>query len=46
MIYVQVEKPAAVLTANSSYHGVEDVQENKYLASVKSFIGSLVKILD
>lgn len=44
--YVQVQKPAAVLAANSSYHGVEDVQENKYLVSVKSFIGNVLKILD
>ena len=46
IIYIHAEKPAAALAANSSYHGVEDVQENKYLASVKSLVGNVLKILE
>lgn len=46
IIYIHAEKPVAVLAATGSYHGLEDVRENKYLASVKTMIGNVLKILE
>lgn len=46
IIYVQVQQIEAEVAVNSDYHGVSDIQENKYLASVKGAIGSVLKVLD
>lgn len=46
IIYVQVQQVEAEVADNNDYHGVADIQENKYLASVKGAIGSVLKVLD
>jgi len=46
IVYVQVQQVEESVAAGSDYHGVEDTQENKYLASVRNTIGNLLKILD
>ncbi|MDF2873290.1 MAG: cell division protein FtsL [Anaerocolumna sp.] len=46
IIYVQVQQIEAEVAVSSDYHGVSDIQENKYLASVKGAIGSVLKVLD
>jgi hypothetical protein len=46
VIYVQVQQTEAEVAANSDYHEASDIQENKYLASVKGAIGSVLKVLD
>lgn len=46
VIYVQVQQAEAEVADNNDYHVVSDIQENKYLASVKGAIGSVLKVLD
>jgi len=46
IVYVQVQQVEADVAVNDAYHGVEDTQENKYLASIKNVIGDVLKILD
>ena len=46
IIYVQVQQVEGEVAANSDYHVASDIQENKYLASVKGVIGSVLKVLD
>lgn len=46
IVYVQVQETNTDVAANSDYHGVEDVEENKYLVSTKQAISNVLKILD
>ncbi len=46
IIYVQVQQIEADVAANNDYHDASDIQENKYLASVKGVIGNVLKVLD
>ena len=46
IIYVQVPQIEAEVADNNDFHGVADIQENKYLASVKGVIGNVLKVLD
>lgn len=46
IVYVQVQETNTNVAANNDYHGAEDVEENKYLVSVKQIIGNVLKILD
>ncbi|MDF2533450.1 MAG: hypothetical protein K0Q65_3031, partial [Clostridia bacterium] len=46
IVYVQVQQIEAEVAVNSDYHDVADIQENKYLASVKGVIGNVLKVLD
>lgn len=46
IVYVQVQQIEADVAANNDYHDAADIQENKYLASVKSVIGDVLKVLD
>lgn len=46
IIYVQVQQIDDEVAINNDYHGTSDLQENKYLASVKGVIGNVLKVLD
>lgn len=46
IVYVQVQETGVQQASSSDYHDFNDVQENKYLASVKTVIGDVLKILD
>jgi cell division protein FtsL len=46
IIYVQVQQVEDEVAVNSDYHVVADIQENKYIASVKGVIGNVLKVLD
>jgi cell division protein FtsL len=46
IIYVQVQQIEDEIAVDSDYHVVADIQENKYIASVKGVIGNVLKVLD
>lgn len=46
IVYVQVQDNNNSIAASSDYHGVEDVEENKYLVSVKQVLSNIFKILE
>lgn len=46
IVYIQVQQIEADVAMNNDYHDVADIQENKYLASVKGVVGNVLKVLD
>lgn len=46
IVYVQVQENNNSIAASSDYHEVEDVEENKYLVSVKQVLSNILKILE
>lgn len=46
IVYLQVQEPNTSVAADDDFHGIEDAEENKYLASVRNVISNILKVLD
>jgi cell division protein FtsL len=46
IVYIQVQQVEADVADNNDYLDVTEIEENKYLASVKGVIGNVLKVLD